>query len=391
MLASACQSRTKTNETPETTAMKPGTFSYDLNFLQQHKQVVVLGTRDSPARVIVIPEYQARVMTSTADGDEGMSYGWVNYDLIQSGDMRAHMNPFGGEDRFWLGPEGGQYAIFFPPGVPFDFEYWQTPALIDSEPFKLVSRDTVQATFRRSALVTNYQGFEFNIDINRQIQLLSTPDLENELNVPLADVKVVGYQSINTVSNTGDKAWSEDSGLLSIWILGMFNPSPETIIILPHQASQAGVTDDYFGKIPEDRLHELEDVLVMKGDGRFRGKVGIAPDVASPIVGSYDRAKGLLTLVKFDLHADSPYVNSKWEIQKHPYQGDAVNAYNDGPLEDGSQLGPFYELESSSPARALKPGEVIMHRHLTVHIEGTAERLNDIAQKTLGVALSSLR
>jgi hypothetical protein len=24
-----------------------------------------------------------------------------------------HINVFGGEDRFWLGPEGGQFSIFF--------------------------------------------------------------------------------------------------------------------------------------------------------------------------------------------------------------------------------------------------------------------------------------
>ena len=44
------------------------------------------------------------------------------------------------------------------------------------------------------------------------------------------------------------------------------------------------------------------------------------------------------------------YVNSLWEIQDEPFRGDVVNSYNDGKLEDGTQLGPFYELESSSPA-----------------------------------------
>ena len=30
------------------------------------------------------------------------------------------MNVFGGEDRFWLGPEGGQFALYFKAGDPFD-------------------------------------------------------------------------------------------------------------------------------------------------------------------------------------------------------------------------------------------------------------------------------
>ena len=30
---------------------------------------------------------------------------------------KEHVNVFGGEDRFWLGPEGGQYSIFFVKGT----------------------------------------------------------------------------------------------------------------------------------------------------------------------------------------------------------------------------------------------------------------------------------
>ena len=41
-----------------------------------------------------------------------------------------------GEDRFWLGPEGGQFALFFKKGDPFDLDHWQTPAMMDTEPFE---------------------------------------------------------------------------------------------------------------------------------------------------------------------------------------------------------------------------------------------------------------
>ena len=41
------------------------------------------------------------------------------------------MNVFGGEDRFWLGPEGGQYALYFKPGDPFDLDHWQVPDAFD--------------------------------------------------------------------------------------------------------------------------------------------------------------------------------------------------------------------------------------------------------------------
>ena len=69
-------------------------------------------------------------MTSTAGGDAGLSFGWINRELIASGKMQPHMNAFGGEDRFWMGPEGGQFSIFFAKGAKFEFADWFTPAVI---------------------------------------------------------------------------------------------------------------------------------------------------------------------------------------------------------------------------------------------------------------------
>ena len=67
-------------------------------------------------------------MTSTAGGDAGLSFGWINRELIASGKLLPHMNAFGGEDRFWMGPEGGQFSIFFAKGAKFEFADWFTPA-----------------------------------------------------------------------------------------------------------------------------------------------------------------------------------------------------------------------------------------------------------------------
>jgi hypothetical protein len=98
----------------------------------------------------------------------------------------------------------------------------------------------------------------------------------------------------------------------------------------------------------------------------------------------------MLTLVKFDLDPAGKYLSSKWEQHEDPYSGDVFNAYNDGPLEGGSQLGPFYELESSSPAVALAPGESLRHRHLTVHITGSEDQLSRVASAVLGVSLQEM-
>jgi hypothetical protein len=77
-----------------------------------------------------------------------------------------------------------------------------------------------------------------------------------------------------------------------------------------------------------------------------------------------------------------------WEQQKEPYGGDVINSYNDGPTEPGkTSLGGFYEIESSSPAAALAPGEKLTHAHLTFHFTGPREALDTVARKVLGVSL----
>lgn len=372
------------------TTWQKGTYGYDVAFLRRHTEIIELGGSTSRARVVIAPGLQGRVMTSTASGSEGHSYGWINYKLIESGDIPRHIYPVGGEDRFWMGPEGGQFSIFFKKGDPFDFEHWQTPAIIDTATYDLLRHDSVQATFSAKTRITNYSGFTFDINIERQIRLLSANDINEEFGLSTDTIQLVGFESINSITNTGNAAWSKKTGVLSIWILGMLIPSDRTTLVIPHNKSTTGVSDDYFGTIPPDRITAAEDYVSLKADGKYRGKVGVAPGIAKNIAGSYDADRHILTLVKFDLEPTAAYVNSKWELQKSPYSGDAVNAYNDGPVDGGAQMGPFYELESSSPAKELKPGEKVTHRHMTVHIEGAPATLDKIGTKILGVPLTRL-
>ena len=81
-----------------------------------------------------------------------------------------------------------------------------------------------------------------------------------------------------------------------------------------------------------------------------------------------------------------------WEIQKEPFAGDVVNSYNDGPPAPGAKpLGPFYELETSSPAAALAPGESLTHVHRTFHFQGEERDLDALARRLLGTGLERVR
>jgi hypothetical protein len=54
-------------------------------------------------------------------------------------------------------------------------------------------------------------------------------------------------------------------------------------------------------------------------------------------------------------------------------------------------MGPFYELETSSPAAALAPGQSILHVHRTYHFQGPESKLDPIARATLGVSISEIK
>jgi len=378
-------------------SFEKGTFGYDKTFLKKnYKKSIVLESNDHKSMLVLSPELQGRVMTSTLNGDQGASFGWLNYNLISSKEVKEHINPTGGEERFWLGPEGGQYSIYFKPGVPFDFENWYVPAVLDTEEFEIVEHDRISAVFHKEMNLINYSGTKLAIDVTRSVSLLNKEQVKEALKLDAEDFSVVAYQTSNQVKNIGELDWKNESGLVSIWLLGMFKPSPETTVIIPikeESNSQLGpkVKDDYFGKVASDRLKKTKQTIFFKADGNSRGKIGISPLRATKFMGSYDAKNETLTILEIEApNATDGYVNSVWEIQKDPYSGDVLNSYNDGPLEDGSQMGPFYELESSSPALALASGESYTYTQRMYHIKGKTEIINRIVEKLLGVTIEDI-
>ncbi|HEX7585925.1 MAG TPA: DUF6786 family protein, partial [Prolixibacteraceae bacterium] len=152
------------------------------------------------------------------------------------------------------------------------------------------------------------------------------------------------------------------------------------------------VTDDYFGKVPADRLLVNDGVLFFKTDGKHRSKIGLSPQRSLPYCGSYDPKNQVLTILWFSKpEKPAKYVNSKWGKQDNTLSGDAVNSYNDGPVADGSIMGPFYEIESSSPAALLAPGEKITHKQRIFHISGDEAQLSLITEKLFNIPISEIK
>lgn len=375
-------------------------------FLVQHTQVMEL-TNESGARVAVCPEFQGRVMTSTCEGPQGMSLGWINRAFIKSGQSDPHFNNYGGEDRFWLAPEGGQFALWFADGAEQTLENWLTPPAFNTGAFERVGNLNLPGyRFRRRMRITNASSTEFDLNVERYVRLLSAAAFTESFGAKAGkalgngSTKMVGFETQNKVTNQGS-AHSRDTGLISIWTLGMFPPSEETVVIAPYQAGPEDelgpiVNGDYFGPVPGDRLVVTPSAVLFRADGNYRSKIGLTPARAKPVVGSIDFTRGVLTLVHYtvpDNAKSEAYVNNTWVLpQPAPYSGDALNSYNDGPPEPGAKsLGGFYELETLSPAKELATGDEITHIHQTFHIRGSIDNLADLAKLTLGVELDEIR
>jgi hypothetical protein len=117
-----------------------GTYGYDKDFLAERGiRTVELSSADGMSRVLTVPAWQGRVMTSTAGGRAAAGYGWINHGFIASGEFNPQFNSYGGEERFWIGPEGGPFSWFFRPGEEQVYAHWKVPSILDSDPFAVES------------------------------------------------------------------------------------------------------------------------------------------------------------------------------------------------------------------------------------------------------------
>jgi len=337
-------------------------------------------------------------MTSTAEDDKGKSFGWINYDHFKSGQLSEQFNPFGGEERLWLGPEGGPFSIYFKAGVDQTFANWKVPKELDTEAFKIVEQSLSKALFQKDFSIENASGTVMDIGIQRSVEILSKENTEQALGISLnKELSLVAFESVNTLSNQGTNDWNATDGVLSLWMLCMFNPSEQGVVFVPYKTGTVDdlgkiVTDNYFGDVPKDRLMVKDGTIFFKVDGKYRSKIGVPPLRAMPYCGSYDPVNKILTLLWYSSPAlPGKYVNSVWGEQDDPLSGDVVNSYNDGPTDDGSVMGPFYEIESSSPAAMLKSGDNLTHTQRIFHITGDEKYLSEITGALFNLSVDEIK
>jgi hypothetical protein len=346
-------------------------------------------------------------MTSSCEGLDGLSFGFINREFVEAGKPDAHFSNYGAEDRMWLSPEGGQFSLWFKPGAEQTLANWFTPPALNDGEYEVVSRQSDPFyRMKRRMQFQNASATEFDLDVTRDVRLLNQDDLRTALGAATAqrlaksDVKMVAYETINTIANRG-AAHTKEKGLVSIWMLGMMNCGPQTVVMVPYKAGEESelgpvVKSDYFGVVPPQRLKVTPAAILFLADANCRSKIGTSQKRAKNVLGSIDYEAGVLTLAQFTMPEDPTkhlYLNNMWELpQKTPFVGEVANSYNDGPPAPGKKgLGAFYEIESLSPASALATGQSLTHHHRTVHIRADMAVLKELAQSALGVDLDAVR
>lgn len=374
-------------------------FSDDVDFLKKHFQVDLLENAEG-AKIACVAALQGRTMTSTLSGDSGQSNGFISRAAVERGLVDPQLNMVGGEDRIWISPEGGQFSVFFDPGVEMTFANWRTPPCLDTQSWELIDSNDRSLTYQKRSSVTNMSGFTFDFELQRRVELSNRAEVEKNLSLELPeDIKLVSHASFNKITNVSSSPWVAETGLIGLWSICLNPPADDAVMIIPFQPGSAAdlgkiVTADYFGKLEDDRLAVSEELnlVFLRGDGNFRSKLGISFPRACPRMGGWNPSSQKLTIVEYNLPPTAPdgYTNNLWEYQDQPFAGDAVNAYNDGLNDSGEGMGGFFELESVSPALALKPGESFTHTPRITHLSGDRDSLNDIAVKIFGATLAQI-
>src|SRR6185503_10866054 len=268
---------------------KEGAMSFErvVNAIGREDAIVLEG--EGGSKVLVSPRYQGRVMTTKVGKVE--SVGFVSLDEIAEGETHESFNNFGGQDRFWIGPEAGQYGIYFAPGIELKRDLWKVPPDFNRGPFTVVEKSAAKVRFRREMSVTNYSGTRFKAKVDREVGLIPSERLKEELKVALPrGVSYAGSYSDNSMANAGDKRWDKQTGLINIWILGQFAPGDRTVIIATSKPGDGPPYRDemYFGKVPPDLLKLLGNAVLLRADAKKEGKFGMPQARTTGIAGSFD-------------------------------------------------------------------------------------------------------
>jgi uncharacterized protein DUF6786 len=360
------------------------------------RKTYVLSGRDAQRKVLVCPELAGRVMGTSWAGENGPFGGFIDEQAFREG-MKDIWDNWGGEERYWLGPEGGQFGLMFRDQCAC-FENYHVQEGFNRTPYEVIEVSPLakSLTMHCRMRLTNKIGTRFDIEVTRRITVLDDCPYTNGCG---DSVRFVGFQSESSLMNIGERPFTRETGALAHWHLGQFLVGEHVVGIIPYRTDGDGapsVREDYFkdfcigGAIASNRYWLLNNCALFKADGKVRAKIGQNRSRATGLLGSYNLETNEIVLLDYDFYPRLEYAASYWYEQPLPYEGDVISFSAEGPESAGAAPGRCYELEALSPALFLYPGESFTWRTRTMHLAGPRRVLAGICQRFLGPNSSQL-
>ncbi len=306
---------------------------------------------------------------------------------LKSGTARLDadsLDPIECSDRLTLTPTEGPLALDLPRSVDEAF----------IEDFKLVWLKPDRVAVAKELSLENAAGHKLKMKLERTFLPLSIEDVELALNLGLPrDARFIGFASHNRLTNTGDKAWSKEWGVVALQPQSAFDWLDPSVVIAPYDPNGTGseVYGGYLGEPGSDRLMVDGDnqvILFRAASGQPRKKIGLNGSRAKEVIGAIHFRRKILMIVHYDGTRRAKYANSRpTQSEGELLEGDVLLATD--PLWHAKYH--TFSLSTVSPAMMLEPGQSVAHHHRTMLFTGDLKTLSTISERVLGVALADVQ
>lgn len=326
---------------------------------KHHKRHILLSQGKS--MVVVSPDLAGRLIATSSEGIHGRNPSFTKLDAITKPNLEKAYDPEGG-DRWWIIPEGQRNWSFYLPVGTVDFrmenlnKVWRVPPSFDKAAFIVDEQDKDKVSLRAYVNATNVKGNLFELAVYLHYELVQPPDYIKD-----KGFAHVGYKRSIIFENIGRNIWDDDYGMIAPWSLSMLKSGKKTWIVLPVKEGTIDQVVDYRmsgsnqdRKVPGTRFLKRHNYGLLKADGRYRGKLGLRPNISRESIASIDLVNGLLMVMNVPRESGR-YIDNRW-VPEGKFNGTMIDCYNDsGSIAGGGPVS-MYELEGVAPVHIQRPG-----------------------------------
>jgi hypothetical protein len=353
-----------------------GSLNEIVTFLKNKTDVVILGNEDGPV-MVVTPERGAKIIGISLNGLKGENLLWIPDAMMTDTFWSKPRWNLGGA-RSWISPEDRFYLD--------EKNNWIVPEQMDPGKYAKESSDKESIKCSNLFEIKSKEGKDFKIKLTRSLKLLSsTPE---NLKENTTQFKYIGFQFTHDLENLSKGTIGKDLPFVGLWSLIQLKANGTMIIPINKIKDPRGENyRNFFNVFTPDRISVQDDNITVKMDGKFRGKLGIAPWAAKENLAYIYNGKdgnGLLFLKQFSVDPNGKYLDKPWG--KPSEYGDAVEMYND----DGN-MGGFCEMECHGPAKEIKEGEKISHSVTFSIFEGKIIELKKYIENYLKIEQNKIK